>query len=69
MEEESQRNNIPHLKETFSILTLTCNFVELSEGVSAKYSNRLWAEACGWVYFRHATSPVRTVRFGWLVCA
>ena len=58
VEEESQRNNMPHLPEQFSILTLTCGFNELSAGVGVTFTNRLWIEACELAYFRHTSTPV-----------
>lgn len=60
LEEESQRGNTPHLRETFSVLTLTCAVNELSLGVSSSFTNRQWRSACEWVYFQLDSTAVGT---------
>lgn len=59
VEEEAARNNIFHLKEEVSVLALTCHYNDVSLGSTVTLTNRMWIDACEWVYFRLDTPAVR----------
>lgn len=56
VDEESQKNNIPHLRETVALLTLTCAYNELVLSANYTFTNVMWNQACEWVYFRSAAA-------------